>query len=500
MNTLTLYKNTAPFPHFNDSIAFYKSFNVTPLHQNLRSGYVDLQLSLDDLMSFNYLSYERSGNTIYGWVTDAQKLGGSMLYRITFEIDAYRTYRSSIIMGSQWIERASNIMGYAKDPLYSAINPGQEIVTLQYVFPDFSYRTLVVQVRDESSSVTGSPLQPSPYTLYMLRYNVSNWTAEPKIVALIEHLRNSAEVSNIATIYSVPGWAYTSTDQEIHTIRVKKTTQEKLFNGIWDSTVDFNGWAKFYAIDVAHLKKSVEIGFLPDDQFKRVHNQSRLVFPDAGVMEIPEHVMFSPKKRITRYIDIYSGASNYVLEYSINDGVNWMPMDNMVRGSAIGNIPVLSSPADSYVSQNQNSLITQVLGDTAVLVGAGASMFVTGGTSLPVAGPIAASAASGLMNTAGNIGDADRRPPSNPPAVLGTALEPHYPGGFWLVWTSQKYDDLTALKAKMGNAVNAFVDVTIPSSGYLRTRGCSVKCNDALPLWAVQEINALFDNGIFFNI
>lgn len=499
MNVLTLYQNTAPYPYFKDSITLYKSLNVTPVNQNLRSGYVDLQLELDELTAFNYLSYARDGKTVYAWVTDAEKLGGSLLYRVRYEVDAYRTYRSEITLGGQWIERASNIAGYSKDPLYSAVNPGQDILSWEHAFSDAAYRTLVVQVRDDQVNVTGSPLQPSPYTIYMLRYPVSDWTSESKIVNLMNYLRDSAQVSNIATIYSIPGWAYTSTDQEIHTITVRKTTQEKLFNGLWDNSQTFPGWAKFYAIDVAKLKKSRMIDFTPDPLLKRVYTHARLVLPDSGVMEIPDYLAFQPYKRLTRYIDIYSGACNYVLEYSSNN-LNWYPLDIMVRGSAIGNIPVLSSPAETYISQNQNSLTSQILGDTAILAGAIGTAVATGGAALPAAGPIAATAASSLMRTAGNIGDADRQPPSNPPAVLGSALEPHYPGKFWLVWTSQKYDDAAALRNKMGNAVNAFQDVVIPESGFLKTRGCAVKCNSAVPLWAVQEINGLFDNGIYFNL
>lgn len=500
MNELRLYKNTGPYPYYKDTITLFKGpLNVTPLHQNLRSGYVDLQLTLDEINSFNYLSYKRDSKTYYAWVTDCVKLGGSLLYRVQFEVDAYRTFRGSITMGGQWVERASNIVAYARDPFYSALDPGQDILSLEYAFPDAAYRTLVVQVRDDQVNATGSPLQPSPYTIYLKRYSVADWTGVASIVSLLNYLRNSAEVSNVATIYSVPGWVYTTTEQEIHTIRVRKTTQEKLFNGLWDNYEDFSGFAKFFAVDVPHLKKSVPITFSPDEQLKRVYSQARIVIPDAGVLEVPDYVIFSEHKRLTRYIDIYSGASQYMLEWSPN-GTVYYPLDNMIRGAAVGNIPVLSSPADSYVSQNQNSLITQVIGDTAILVGAGASLVATGGATLPVAGPIAANSAGSLLNTAGNIGDADRKPPSNPPAVLGTALEPHYPGKFWLIWTSQKYDNIASLQNKMGNAVNAFVDVTIPSSGFIKTRGCSVKCDDAVPLWAVQEINALFDNGIFFNI
>lgn len=498
MNEVKLYRNTGPYPYYNDTITTIKTVTATPLNQNLRSGYVDLQLTLSEADNVNYLSYARDGRIFYAWITDIEKLGALLNYRVHFEVDAYRTYKSDIVLGGQWVERATNIEAYARDPFYSALDPGQDYVTLDYAFPDAAYRTLIVLVRDVDSSAVGSPLQPSPYTIYMKRYPVSDWTSVSVIVSLLNKLRDSAEVSNIAAIYSVPGQTYLSTDQEIHTIKLKKTTQEKLFNGLWDSTESLSGFAKFFGTDVPFLKKSVQIGFKPDDSYKRVYNNTRLLIPDAGVLEIPDYLIFEEYKRVTRYIDIYSGATNYMLEYS-TDGVNWKPLDNMIRGGAVGNIPVLSSPADSYISQNQNSLITQVLGDTAVLAGAGASLLATGGGSLPVAGPIAASAAGSLLNTAGNIGDADRKPPSNPPAVLGAALEPHYPGQFWLIWSSQKFDNTVALREKMGVAVNAFVPVTIPSSGFIKTRGCAVKCTAAVPLWAVQEINSLFDNGIFFN-
>ena len=57
MLQVTLYKNPDPYPYYSDNLTSYKTVSATPLHNNLRSGYVDLDLGFSDMFSFNYISF-----------------------------------------------------------------------------------------------------------------------------------------------------------------------------------------------------------------------------------------------------------------------------------------------------------------------------------------------------------------------------------------------------------------------------------------------------------
>src|SRR5699024_11277348 len=89
------------------------------------------------------------------------------------------------------------------------------------------------------------------------------------------------------------------------------------------------------------------------DRLMRVDHSVHLVVPDAGVIKIPDEVFIKDDLVLRQEVDIYSGASNYMV-VSGDDAENMQHYDLSVRGSNIGSIPVLSDPMQTYVSQNQN--------------------------------------------------------------------------------------------------------------------------------------------------
>ena len=54
MNEVRLYKNPYPYPQYG-GISLYKTIQATPRNQNLKSGYIDVQLTMDEIMNFNYI-------------------------------------------------------------------------------------------------------------------------------------------------------------------------------------------------------------------------------------------------------------------------------------------------------------------------------------------------------------------------------------------------------------------------------------------------------------
>ena len=164
------------------------------------------------------------------------------------------------------------------------------------------------------------------------------------------------------------------------------------------------------------------------------------------------------------------------------------PTHLSVRGSTLSTIPILSNPYDTYLSQNQNTLAVGLLGDVANLtVGAFSG-------NVPVAG----AGAMGLVNKYSSLADAQAIIPSNPPAFLGSALVSTFNQRFWAQIISKPYDNEPEVRARYGYPHHRIGNLTIPSSGFIQTNNCSVSSNGSVPMWAINEINQLFNAGILF--
>src|SRR5699024_10269133 len=105
--------------------------------------------------------------------------------------------------------------------------------------------------------------------------------------------------------------------------------------------------------------------------FLRVDHTAQIVVPEAGVLNVPDELLTKGNLQVRRDMDLFSGASNYML-VSGDDLYT-----NSIRGSSASTIPVLSDIADTYISQNQNSLTTSLIGDVAT-VGMGGVASMTG--------------------------------------------------------------------------------------------------------------------------
>ncbi|NCC80154.1 MAG: hypothetical protein EOM07_11200, partial [Clostridia bacterium] len=407
MNTLQLYKNSKPYPYYSSSLTAYGSAkSVTPVNQNLRSGYVDLQLTLDDLLEFNYLSYSRNGRTVYAWVTDVEKLGGSLLYRVNFEVDAFRTYRSDLVLGNQFIVRRP-VPSASYDPYLSSDQDWNDISINVVAIGNPLKRYAVVQKKHPGAAeiVSRVPGQPTPYQFWVCEYDVNNWSATTALRQLIQGLGDSAESSDIVTIYSVPH--VDSSYLTGGTLNYKVGTTNKSVDGWSLIRQETNPFEKF------QNKVPLIFNTQHPDLTKVKHSVS-LVIPDAGILNVPDEVIYGPNPVLIREVDIFSGSCNYHL--AMENGLKMTPYS--VRGSALSTIPILSNPYDTYISQNQNTIAASLLGDTASLIAGGVMM----SSGNPLGGAMAMQGGKGMLDTMIGLSDAKNMIPSNPPAFLGSAL------------------------------------------------------------------------------
>lgn len=482
MNTLTLYKNSKPYPYYSNSLTTVKTIDVTPFNQNLRSGYVDLQLVGDEMFSFNYISYKRSSKLIYAWVTDIEKLSRINLYRVNFEVDPLRTYRNNIVLGKQIIERRPQATKLF-DPYLGSSQHHNDMSIKRKMIGDPTSRFAVVQKRhpgpaEQSSKVPG---QPTPYQFWICKYYVNDWTSATPIRVLLNALGDSAQTSDIVTVYSVP--FVDSQYLSPSTLYFKVGNENKEIPG-W-SFIGEGGNPKGKFQNIMHLDFKTDY----PDLTKSSHSVN-IVVPDAGVLTVPDEIIFGDTPVLVRDIDIFSGSCNYHL--ALEGGAKMTPYS--VRGSALSTIPILSNPYDTYISQNQNTLAASLLGDTASLL-AGGTMIATGN---PMGGALALSGGKNLLGSLNSLADAKNMIPSNPPAFLGSALVSDHNNWVYQVVTKKPYSNESEVRDRYGYPYNVLDNLVIPTTGYIQTTNCSISSDGSVPLWAINEINQLFDNGIKF--
>lgn len=501
MNELRLYKNQAAYPDYSAALTQVGQIReVTPRNMDYRTGYIDIQSTFDEVMGCNYLSIKRDSGTIFAWIMNVEERSGDRLYRLHYQVDAFRTFKARISWMSQWILRDPNPTNL-KDKLLSSTQAYPDIKRQGFAFSDAGMRTLVIQVReqvDPQPPYKSSPLQPIPYVLYMKKYSTNSWAQVQTIVDLIYYLGNSAKTSNVVTIYSVPGVLYETTEED--TFSLQFATDSQFSTGAWeDGPAIIN--VKKYTGTISSLKSEKQLLYDTDvinsDLLKVEHSVS-IVTPDAGIMNITDELLYRYRLSMVRYVDVYSGSVNYMLEAPDEDDPTGplKPLNVSARAGGTPSIPILSNPMDTYLSQNQSALASSLLGDVA-MIGGGIGMGVmTGGASSVASVPMISAGVGGLISTAGNVMDANRAAPSNPPAVLGAALLPHYDGQFWLVATVQHVDNKVVVNERYGYPQNTLKSLTLPVTGFVQTQNCNVRSDGTVPLWALQEINGLLDNGI----
>jgi len=213
-----------------------------------------------------------------------------------------------------------------------------------------------------------------------------------------------------------------------------------------------------------------------------------LVFPDAGVMEIPSEYWGLDQLYIRRDIDIFSGHCNYALQ----NGSSHL-LGPSVRGGGTNTIPIVGDPMETYLSQNQNSLSVSMLSDVATVAG-GVALTATGKGAL-LGGGMMIAGARGIVSQQARSKDAGRTM-TNPPAFLGSATISNLSNQFIQTEKYSKVSNRNLVHEEVGYPLGLMTPLSIPSIGFVQTQNCGVKSDGTVPQWAITEINSIFDNGL----
>ena len=487
MATLQLYQNKYQYPHYSETISKYgSSMPCTPVGMNLKTGSIRVKGDMSDFMSCNYLSLTRDGKTIYAWIDDVQFLNAET-FTISYSVDAWRTYKSKIQLGTQYIARQPEATNKL-DKLLGSTQDYPEVNSIMHTWTkgNRNNRVLVVQVMTETTDdiYSNTPVNPTPYHFFFREYNINSWVTDNAIRDLIEVL-TGAETKNIVTMYSIPYIDMASMAE----VTMKVVKQD-------DSSVNITGFKQLREIqdpsqiltNIAYINPQIT----DMNAFLRVPHSVQIVIPEAGIIEIPDELLTLSDLRLRQDVDLFSGACNYMLESGTESYYT-----QSVRGSSISSIPIVSDPYDTYISQNQNALATSLIGDVAsigagIVAGAG-----TGGLGATVGAGLAANGVNNIVNRLANMNDLKGARPSNPPAFLGTALASNFNQCFWVIVTQKKVTNADQVHGQFGYPVEMAKALSFPSSGFIQTEACNVYSSDgSVPRWAIDEINANFDRGI----
>jgi hypothetical protein len=489
MATLQFFQNKFRYPKYTSALISYgPSMDCTPVGMGLRGGTIRVKGDTSYFMSCNYLSIVRDGKTLYGWIDDVKVLNDSV-FEVTYTVDAWRTFRSKIDLGVQFIRRTYTET-FLRDNLLGGIQPYHDISSTSYVIGSTTQRVAVVQVRkDDGASVfSNTPVQPTPYQFYLTAYNINSWQDSQPLSDLMSALPGSAATDNIVTIYSIPYIDISGLPSGPLIITIEN-----------QSPITISGWkAVGDTTDMSGLLTH-ETPLVIDDVngLMQVGHTLQVVIPEAGILNIPDEILGKGQVSVRQDIDLFSGACNYMLTTGSNATGDYNIYGQSVRGSSVASIPILSNPDDTYISQNQNALTTSLIGDVANIgMGFGIAALSPDpgmkawGMSSVVTGGVGIMENWAQRQDGGGVN-------VNPPAFLGTALAANFNGTFWLVKTVQHVTNADVVHAEFGYPYNAIGYLTFPSSGYIETQSCNVESTDgSVPRWALEEINMLFDNGI----
>lgn len=483
MAKLQFYRNKYVYPDFIEQLEPYGGvMDCTPRGVNLKTGSLRVKGNMTDFMSCNYLALNRDNQTIYAWIDDVE-FHTEDSFIVTYTVDAWRTYRNKINLGVQYIERHPHST-LQRDPLLGSDQDYPDVSSQIVYSVTANTRIFVVQTRRLGAGDINSstPVQPSPYHFYMVMYPVNNWKNSQPISELMDYLIDGAEPQNIVTMYSIPY------------MNISGLPNQSLPLETPSGTTSIPGW-KFLGShnspnDLLHYEIPISLQENVDELL-RVEHSVQLVIPDAGIINIPDELLKKDDLKLRQDIDLFSGASNYMLMSGEDEYYNLS-----VRGSSTASIPIVSDPMDTYISQNQNALATSLIGDVATIAGGAFMTGASGGAGGFIGGGAIASGVNSIINKVASIKDAGASY-SNPPAFLGTALAGSFNNRFWIVVTKQPVDNANIVHANFGYPYNKVTNLVFPSSGYIKTEGCNVSSTDgSVPRWAIEEINQNFDNGI----
>lgn len=500
MAEIQFYQNKYNYPHYSEQVtAFGLPLDCTPVGLNLRSGTLRVAGDMSRFMGCNYMSFTREGYTLWAWIDDVRYRTEDS-FEVSYSVDAFRTYINKVNLGVQYIDRRPQATSQL-DPLLGAEQDYMDISSHVIETAGVGKRVFVVQVRPATGEVfSTTPVQPTPYQFFVVEYDPREWTTSTPLQQLLTALEGEAETENLVTMYSIP-WMDTSG-------LLSRSLPVTYAGG---TTTNIEGWKMVQNVnDIgARLTYDTPIHFNGEDKaaLLRVQHSVQLVIPDAGVIDIPDEILMHDDVILRQDVDLFSGASNYMLVTGRRANGTQKYYTQSVRGSSVSSIPILSDPMETYLSQNQNALAVSLLGDVATLA-ASAAMFTPQGRAIGTAMGLGA----GMSTGAGVLGiysgvnnmidrqaakmDAGSRV-SNPPAFLGTALAGNFNGKVWVVIRKSPVDNASEVHTHYGFQYGKVTSLTLPSTGYIKTEGCNVTAKTGdVPRWAMAEINQIFDNGI----
>lgn len=481
MAYIQFYQNKYYYPDYSKTLIPYGDIiEITPININLKSGTLLLRGTMAHFMNCNYISIERDYKTIYAFIEDIQYHNDES-FKVTYRVDNFRTYINKCSLGVQYITRHT-LENNIKDDMLGSLQPYPDIQTIMFNTANHTKRYFVVQTRVYSGEIISpTPVQPSPYRFYFCEYDVNRWQDSDPISQLIYLVGGTAKPENIVTMYSIP---YINISDMAETyLPVKKPNGE---------SVKIEGWKMLSLETTAENRLYIETDVAIPNKFDllKVNHSVQLVIPEAGIINIPDEILQYSDIKLRQDIDLFSGASNYLLK------ANGTYYTQSVRGSSISSIPVVSDPYDTYMSQNQNALATSLLGDMA-MIGGGIVATATGGGVLAGVGlGQIATGTTNIIKKKGNIDDIVSKSYSNPPAFLGTALATKFSGKFWAVITKENVTNEEQVREYFGYPCEMYKELSIPDKGFIQTKNCNVVGDGTVPIWAMQEINNIFNGGL----
>lgn len=502
MATIQFYKNKYDYPHYSESLISYgNAMECTPVGINLRTGTLRVRGDMNDFMNCNYMALTRDNQTLYAWITDVA-FHTEDSFQVSYQVDAWRTYKNKINLGVQYIDRRPEPTSQ-RDPLLGAEQDYPNISSHTIFNISSNNRVFVVQVRPATGEIFSStPVQPTPYQFYMCQYVVNGWTDNMAIQQLLTALEGGAETENIVTMYSIP---------YMNLAGLLDKDLPVTYSG--GDTTYISGWKMLDTVSEPNARLKLEVPIYYDDLDKeallRVPHSVQLVIPEAGIIDIPDELLMKEDLKLRQDIDLFSGASNYMLMSGEGDTAEYYTQS--VRGSSVSSIPILSDPLDTYMSQNQNALTTSLIGDVATVAGSIAMMTPQGraigsavglGSSMTTGAGLLGiySGVNSMIDRKASIKDAGTKY-SNPPAFLGTALAGNFNNRFWIVVKQDPVDNAEEVHTNYGYQYGKVTSLSFPSSGFIKTEGCNVSSTDGtVPRWALQEVNAIFDSGIHVHV
>jgi hypothetical protein len=481
MASLRFYRNQYRYPHYSESITAYGSpMDCTPVGMNFKSGVLRVKGDMQDFMSCNYLSFSRDGITLYGWIDDV-KFRTEDSFEVSYSIDSWRTYKSKIDLGTQFIARQPQPTT-KRDPLLGRSTSYPVKSSYLQTISDSTKRVFVVQVRAATGELpSNTPINPTPYIFYVCDFDITDWTKSTPILNLMGTLTYGAESTNVVTMYSIPYMDISGLMPQV--LNVKAGSSSTPIDGF--RTLDG------YTNPNPLLTKETPI-YIGEDipKMLRVDHSVKIVIPEAGIIDVPDELLVKTDLRLRQDVDIFSGACNYMLVSGTNQYYT-----QSVRGSSISSVVVTSDAMDTYISQNQNALATSLIGDVAT-VGGGMAMAASGPVGAAVGATSVISGVNSMISRGAQVLDAGNRQ-SNPPAFLGTALASHFNQRYWIVIAKMEAENETDVHNQFGYPIDMVGKLNFPTKGFIQTEGCAVISADgSVPRWALDEINTNFNNGI----